>query len=157
VKKGIEKRVARITAKGEATGKEAKQLARKRAETYKAKGGTPKPSGTSKPVSGTKVGNKPKDSKVGPGKKNTLKRELYKAGGSKKDLKTLQAELKPTRKTIKKSSQSMDNYDIKGTVANLRRYHKAKVASESEAKPTPAKPSIARAMYEMKKAAGVKD
>lgn len=36
MKKGIKKRVARIKAKGEATGKEARQLARQRAGTYRA-------------------------------------------------------------------------------------------------------------------------
>ena len=102
MKQGIKKRVARIEAKGEATGKEAKQLARKRAASYQ---------------SGTSSSSK----KTGPGKKNTLKREVYKAGGTKSEVAALKAQPKTVRKSIKKNAQTRDNYDIRTTAKNMKK------------------------------------
>lgn len=92
MKKGISKRVARIKASGK-SGKEAKQLARKRASSYASK-------------QKASVG-------IGAGKKGTMKRKLFKEGGSKANLASYRALDKSERKLVKKQMSSARKAGVK--------------------------------------------
>lgn len=56
---------------------------------------------------------------IGMGKAGSGKRLIAQAGGGKKALKTWRSLAKPTRQTIKASAQA-GNYDLKGTLKNIR-------------------------------------
>lgn len=85
-KKGIKRRTARIVARGEATGAEARRLARKRAASYQKR----------KAATGLR----------GPGKKGSISRQVFRHG-TRADAKALKTISKKDRGTIKRNARSM--------------------------------------------------
>ena len=111
-RKGVQKRVARLKASG-MSGKEAKQTARKRAAAYSKRTSSQRSNRSGSDISGTSQA-------IGRGKQGSLKRKLWKAGGTKSELRALRAQTKSTRKHIKRSARA-SNYDLRGTAQGMMR------------------------------------
>lgn len=142
MKKGVKKRVQRIKASGKASGKEAKQLARSRAKDYRSK---------------SKAQKANKTESIGRGKKGSTKRELWKEGGTKAELEAMRSLSKTQKKQVRESRKRVGSksYSARGTAKNILAASTKRDVAKQKKVGAPARPSIARAMYELRKAAGL--
>jgi hypothetical protein len=108
MKPGVSKRAQRIAAADPSLSKRnVRQLAKRRAKTYQSR-------------LAAQASNKSEG--IGRGKaKGTLKRKLWKAGGTKSELKALKVQPKTVRKSIKKNARKAQNYDLRGTADNMKK------------------------------------
>lgn len=107
-------RMKRISAKNPEMSKGAvKRLASKRAASYTSRTAAQK-------SNAKRSSNLGPNQAIGRGKAGTLKRALWKAGGTRSELVALRAQPKSVRKGIKKSARTNPNYDLRGTATNMK-------------------------------------
>ena len=125
--KGVRKRVARIKAKGEATGKEALRLARKRDKSYKAR------------VKATGM--------KGPGKAHSLKRAIWKKG-NREDAANLRAMSKMDKKVAKVNARVMGKTTLgKSKASSTRKVEEVRSSARRRVRTNSvSKPSLSRAV-----------